>query len=161
MGLYVIRVDIGASSFVKIGHTSVVPDKRLDGIATGCPVEPYLVAYDPRAGAAEEADLHRKLHAWRSHREWFHLTGDVRAFVIEMGQVYPADRRRLDQAMRIAKRLSKERVVVKRRHRRIGVEYVGMREEGQGSLPVVEVDALPACPISPTLRPWLVNAPYQ
>ncbi len=116
MGLYLIEARIGSNVFIKVGITDRCPSKRLAGIATGCPVPPTLIAFDPRASQVHETQIHRRLSYWRSHLEWFHYTGEVVAFVNDMRAAFPIDQiptlhwlrekpkeQRLAQAMRLAR----------------------------------------------------------
>ncbi len=150
MGLYIIQADIGSSSFVKIGITNGSPSERLADIATGCPVKPYLVAYDPRAGLDDEQHLHRRLANWRSHREWFHYSGDVVLFARVMRALFPhgpdpkEERSRLAVAMRFARQMTEARN---------GQDG----KEGLGSVTESDDISVTAYKLTPTLRPWLVN----
>ncbi len=91
MGLYLIEARIGCNVFIKVGITDRRPSKRLAGVATGCPVPPTLIAFDPKASRIHETQIHRRLSYWRSHLEWFHYTGEVVDFVNDMRAAFPVE----------------------------------------------------------------------
>lgn len=87
-GGYVYFVRSPANGFIKIGHTSGHPSKRLDGLLTSSPVE-----LEPLGVMGGSQDDERRLHALfarsRRHREWFEPTEDLLAFIKEESSPWP------------------------------------------------------------------------
>jgi hypothetical protein len=72
--VYLVLCQEQKSIFVKIGVADE-PIKRLRGLATGCPLDPEILAYvelPSRPVAFQvERGLHRELLPWRIRGEWF------------------------------------------------------------------------------------------
>lgn len=65
---------IEAHGLVKIGH-AVDAEKRLADLQRFSPVKLRMVALWMEGTEPDERKLHRDLREWRSHGEWFKLTG--------------------------------------------------------------------------------------
>jgi hypothetical protein len=66
---------------IKIGHTANLFARKRhleNSSATPC----YIVYLDT-GGSIEEAELHKRFAADRLHGEWFTLSDDLRAFILE------------------------------------------------------------------------------
>lgn len=67
---------------VKIGY-SADPPGRLDELSTGSPVPLALIAVMP-GDPSDEAQLHERFAADRTHGEWFRRSPEIEAFIAEM-----------------------------------------------------------------------------
>ena len=80
--VYLVLCQEQKSIFVKIGVANE-PIGRLRGLATGCPLEPEILAYvelpSREAAFQVERELHRELLLWRVRGEWFKFNPRDRA----------------------------------------------------------------------------------
>jgi hypothetical protein len=72
---------VEAAGRIKIGY-ACDPNKRLDELRCGCPVEMTLLG-TLRGTSKDEADWHRRFAARRLHGEWFDPTDELRAAISE------------------------------------------------------------------------------
>lgn len=70
---------VKCASFVKIGFTRSL-STRLETLAMGLPECPVLLLSKP-GNVREERRLHAKFQAYRTHREWFRLEGELAAYI--------------------------------------------------------------------------------
>lgn len=77
--VYLLFCPIDEAFFVKVGMAKS-PTKRLDGLRTGCPVDPKVMAVVELASRglaiSLERTLHHQLSKWRTHGEWFRIPND-------------------------------------------------------------------------------------
>ena len=88
--LYFIK-PVGTDGPIKIGITTML-DKRLMEIACWSPV-PLELLGSVTGDLSQESRIHRSFACDHSHREWFHATPRVRAFidaVLAAGDLHPA-----------------------------------------------------------------------
>lgn len=77
--LYIVEAKFEHVTFYKVGISND-PQKRLDGISTGCPVKPRLI-YSELFGSARRAErlMHEFLRDFHSNGEWFQCSlGEIR-----------------------------------------------------------------------------------
>lgn len=76
---FVYFIEARDSGRIKIGF-STDPNQRVRGLGTGASEELLVLAVVP-GSRATEMRLHNRFLASHSHKEWFHATPDLRAFV--------------------------------------------------------------------------------
>lgn len=67
---------------IKIGFTKGDPIERLKNLQTGCSTELALIAQHPGTPETERR-LHERFKDCRLHREWFQITDELRAYIID------------------------------------------------------------------------------
>jgi hypothetical protein len=67
---------------IKIGFTKGDPMKRIAALQTGCSTELALIACHPGTPNTEKL-LHEKFKNCRLHREWFAISDELRAYIID------------------------------------------------------------------------------
>ena len=79
-GCRVYFIEAIGTDMVKIGFTGNGVERRLAALQTSCPLPLRLLACVQGTEQYERA-LHERFAAERVRGEWFHLRGDVRAFI--------------------------------------------------------------------------------
>lgn len=67
---------------IKIGFTKGDPIKRVRALQTGCSTELGLIAQHPGTPETERL-LHERFKERRLHREWFQISDELRAYIID------------------------------------------------------------------------------
>lgn len=71
---------IGLNNYAKIGFTSIELSERIKYLKISMPENPIILGQFPGT-TDDELTLHRRFSAYRANGEWFHVQGDLAAWI--------------------------------------------------------------------------------